>query len=38
MNYGTIPMPFSNKRASSITNISSGDQNLMISALKEYMK
>lgn len=38
MNYGVIQTPFTNKRSSNITNLSSNETELVLSALQNYIK
>lgn len=38
MNYGVIQTPFANKRSSNITNLSSSESELVLSALQNYIK
>lgn len=38
MNYGVIQTPFANKRSSNITNLSSNETELVLSALQNYIK
>lgn len=38
MNYGVLQTPFANKRSSNITNLSSDENELVLSALQNYIK
>lgn len=38
MNYGVLQTPFANKRSSNITNLSSNENELVLSALQNYIK